>query len=480
MKQNHILRAAVAGCFSLAAGQALAVVNISGTTATGVTKFAKEIPSNTTTLVNAGNALDLKVAVPTGYVPTSANPLFVKLNLTNGARFVANPTLLCGTAAAAGGVSGSLTLGGTTTSFAVFQLESGAAVLSGTCSAGMGNMTISGLNTVSVSATQEYKNGLTNVVSGNSNSYITFVRGVSANINSADGNVVVDATSGSDAFTTTSNRGVTSLATLGTVSFGATNLTAADAAGVQTSAGSVSAASVLTTASITVNGPAIAAALAANGNSGMFLDAAASACTTKSYTVSASATNSVTFNNVALADLSAGVNVCINVSGGTTVITTGQFTASVGGVAVTNVTVDFSAGSDKMETVTANGTVKNAYMINASTSAAKTSVLRIINTGVVAATFTASAFAVDVGVADGVPVTGSTLGASNSVLGAIAAGGSLSLTSAQIEQKLGFTPSSGFSKYRLVISAGTDAMTVLNFTRDIATGAITLTQSQTD
>lgn len=477
--RKNVLSVAVASCFGVVAGQALAVVDISVSTPTGVTKFAKEIPSNTTTLTNAGNALDIKLAVPSLYAVSAANPLYVKLNLTQGARFVANPTLVCGTAAVAGAAAGTLQLGGAATSYAVFTVASSDTTMSGTCSAGVGNLTISGLNGVAVSATVEYKNGLNNTVTGLSNNYITFVRGASAAINSADGTVVVDATSGSDAFTTTSNRGVSSLATLGTVSYGGNNLTAADAAGVQTTAGSMSAGSVLTTASVTVNGPAIAAALAANGNSGVFLDAAASACTTKSYTVSASATNSVTFNNVSLTDLSAGVNVCINVSGGTTVITTGQFTASVGGVAVSNVTADFSAASDAMETVTANGVSKNAYFINASTSAAKTSVVRIINTGAVSATFTATAYTVDA-TGDGTAVAATVLGTANSTLGTLVAGGALSLTSAQLESKLGFTPGSGTTKYRVVISAGTDAAEVLNYTKDTATGAIVLSQSQTN
>lgn len=473
--RKNVLSVAVASCFGVVAGQALAVVDISVATPTGVTKFAKELPSNTATLTNAANNLDIKNAVPAGYAVSAANPLYVKLNLTQGARFAAAPTLMCGTAAAAIGSSGVLTLGGAATSYVVFAVDSGMTV-SGTCSAGVGNLTISGLNNVAVSATVEYKAGLSNTVTGLSNSYVTFVRGMSAAINSADGTVVVDATSGSDAFTVASNRGVSALATLGTVQWTMVGTSAVIADG----ASNVSAGDVLTTASITINGPAIAAALAANGNSGVFLDAAASACTTKSYTVSASATNSVTFNNVSLTNLSAGVNVCINVSGGTTVITTGQFTASVGGVAVTNVTADFSAASSAMETVTANGVSRNAYFINASTSAAKTSVLRIINTGAVSAAFTATAYAVDDGIGGGATVAGVTLGTANSALGTLSAGGALSLTSAQLESKLGFTPSSGTTKYRVVISAGTDAAEVLNYTKDTATGAIVLSQSQTN
>lgn len=474
-QRNYVLRSAVAACFGVAAGHAYAILDLTPSTPTGTAKFAKEIPSDTTTLTNAGNALDIKVAVPPGYTVASGNPLFIKFDLTSAAKFGATPTLSCLTGAGADSAAGNLTQGASTNAL-TFSVPNGA-VVDGTCTLTAGNITISGLSNVNVSATVEYKNGLQDAVTGVAATYISYVRGVSADILPADGNVVVDATSGSDNFDSTkSNRSSESLATLGSVTFGSNGKVAADAAGVQTTAGSVSAGSVITTAYVTVSGPAVGAALAANGNSGIFLDAAASACTTKSYKASDSAANSVTFNNVTPADISAGLNVCINVSGGMTVIGIGQMTASIDGKAVSKVTVDFSSASDKLEDITSNGSVKNAYLINASTSPAKTSVLRVINTGVVAAEFTATAYEVDVGMLDGTPVTGAQLGTANSSLGTVVPGGSLSLTSAQLEAALGFTPSASGSKYRLVISAGTNDMVVLNYTKDVATGAIVLAQ----
>lgn len=476
MNQKNILRVAVAGCFGVMAGQALAVVDLSSTTPAG-NKYAKENLGAATVVTDVGQELDVKVAVPVGYVPTAANPLYIKLNLTNGASFISTPpTIKCGTAAAANSVSGSVTLGGAGTAGVTFLVESGAASMSGTCSATVTGITISGQNTVALSATVEYKNGLSTVVTGATVNYITFVRGMSASVISADGGVIVDATSGSDNLSTSSNRSSMWLATLGAVQWAAVGTSAANV----TNAQNVSAGDVLSTGSITVNGPAVGVALAANGNSGIFLSTI-SACTSKDYTVSASATNSVTFNNVSMGHLSAasGMQVCMNVSGNTSVIPTGQFTASVGGTAKAGITADFSAASDKMETVTTNGTTKNAFFVNASTSAAKTSVLRVINTGAVSAAFTATAYTVDA-LGDGNPVAATVLGTANTALGTIAVGGALSLSSAQLEAKLGFTPSSGTSKYRVVISAGTDAMEVLNYTKDVATGAIVLSQSQTN
>lgn len=472
---NRILRAAMLACFGMVAGQAGAVVNLSTAPPTGTAKIASEIPATTTTLINSANQLDIRVAVPPNYSVSAASPLFIKINLTNGARFVANPSSLrCATAAAANSLSGQLVLGGAGTSFVTYSIEPG--VVSGTCSATNGNLTISGLGNVAVSATVEYKNGAQDVVSGLSFPYVTFTRGMTATVTSADGNVIVDATSGSDNLASTSNKGSTTLATLGFARYTRTGTSAASAG----LANNVSAGDVITTATVTVNGPALRAALEANGVSGVFLDAAASACTTRSYTVGSTATNSVTFTNVSLTDISAGVSICLNVSGATSVITTGPLTATISGTPVASVTANFSALSDGLESLTSNGAIRNAYMVNASTSPAKTSILRVVNTGGVAATFTATAYAVDVGVADGAPVGQTVLGTPNSALGTVAAGGAVSLTSAQIEQKLGFTPGATGSKYRIVISAGTDNMVVLNYTRDIATGAIVLSQSQGD
>ncbi len=474
-QSNNILRAAVAMCFGAMVGQAHAVLDLTPSTPTGTIKVAKENASNVLLVTAVGQSTDIKVAVPTGYAVTAANPLYVKLNLTGGASFVANPTLGCGTAAVANAAAGTLQLGGAGTSFAVYTIASTDTTVSGTCTAAVGNITLAaGQATVGLSATVEYKNGLNNTVTGVLANYVTFTRGMTATVNSAAGSVVVDATSGSDNFDpSTSNKGA-SLALLGDVQWTQIGSSAADL----TNAANVSAGDVITTAFVTVSGPAIAAALAANGNSGVFLQAGlAAACTTRSYTVSASATNSVTFNNVSLTDISAGVSVCLNVSGGTTVIGVGQMTATVSGTAKSSVTADFSATTgNALETLTSNGTTLNAYMVNASTSAAKTSILRLINTGAVSATFTATAYAEDLGVADGNPVAFTTLGTANSTLGTVAAGGALNLTSAQLESKLGFTPSATGSKYRVVISAGTNSATILNYTKDTATGAIVLSQ----
>lgn len=476
--KTYVLRAAVAACFAFTGGQALAVLDLTVSPVTGILKYAKEIPSNTAALANPGNQHDMRIKVPVAYKVDASNPLFVKFDMTSGAKFTTgNPVLACLTAAGADSAVGTVTVGGAGFSNVTFTMPNTTTTVSGTCrlSANVAGTTISGLNAVNVSATVEYKNGLSNVVSAAGVSpFITFVRGVSATLVGADGDIVVDATSGSDNFTAASNKG-TLLGLLGRMIFEPVGTSASVAATTT----NIAVADVITTAVVTVNGPAVSVAMGANAGSGIFLDTD-SACNSRDLTVSASASNSVTFYATP-AQIAAALYPCINISGVTTQVPTGQFTGSIAsGVAVANVTADFSVSSDRLENITQNGTTKNAYMVNASTSAAKTSIVRIINTGAAAAAFTATAFTVDVGVADGQPVARTQLGTANSALGTVAAGGSLTLSSAQIETALGFVPNAGGSKYRVVISAGTDAFKVLNFTRDISTGAIVLTQSQDD
>lgn len=461
-KSNYVLRAAVAACFGAVAGQAAAVLNLSVTPVTGINKIAKEIPTSTTTLVNAANQLDIKVKVPESYSVSSATPVYVKLNLTSGASFVANPTSFrCGTAAAANSLSGILQMGGAGTGYVVYGIETG--VISGTCSATLGNLSISGLNNIDVSATIEYKNGLSNVVSGVNSNYVTYVTGMVATVGPADGDVIVDATTGSLHLSTASNRGSTGLATLGQARYRQVGTSAASAG----LANNVSAADVISTATVTVNGPAIAAALAANGTSGIFLDAASSACTTKSYTIGTTAANSVTFTNVALTDISAGVTVCLNVSGSTTTISTGQMTATIGGTQQTSVTADFSTTSNALETLTSNGITKNVYFVNASTSPNKTTVLYVVNSGTNAGTLTANAY----------NEAGTLIGTANISLGAIAIGQTLTFTSAQLETAIGISSLAPTEKYRVVISAGLTALNILNYSKDVASGSLTLAQA---
>lgn len=492
-RNNFVLRAAVASAFGVVAAQAGAAVDFGATTVTPA-RFAKEIPTNTTAIANAGNALDMQIKVPAGYVPSASTDLYVKVNLTNGATFGGTPSIYCATAgdsATYNDISGDLTLGGASTSFATFLVSANGNTVGTYCvvTAFTGIGVISGNSRdVSMSATIEYKNGLSNTVSGASNNYITFVRGIGASFSGASGSVVVDATSGSDNFASAGSTSVTNSATkanlgfitVGSVGSGAAAVTAllnSSTALQANGTNNVTGADAIQSATITVSGPALAAGLAALGTSGVYLSLSAdAACATKTYKASATATNSVTFSAVTIAHVFDGVHVCMDVSGGTTQITTGQITATIDGSAVSNVTADLTGSTSSLELVSQNGTTKNAYFVNASTSTSKTSVIRIVNTGGNSGTIRATAYVVG----SGTTPSSTAAGTANATIATLAANESITLTSADLESLLGYTPSSSTEKYRVVFSAGLAAFKVLNYTKDVAGGYITLSQSQDD
>jgi len=483
MKQkNLVIRASIAAAFGSMAFPAMAVVSL--VAATGTVKVASEIPSTTTVLPNAGNLMDMTIAMPAGIKPSNSKPAYVKINLTAGAKFTSTPTISCSASGAAAGFTDStgagtgagINVGGAGFNNVTFVIsgyhtagdavrEESGAFTGGNCTISASAYTISGLNTVGASGTVEYTNGLSSAVTGNAANLITFVTGMSGSY-SAAATVQVDATSGSDNYVTGTNL-TQHTAILGYVQY-STLTSAVGTAG----AAAMTAGDAITTASITVSGPAVAAALAL-GNSGLYLASAADCSTTVvAATFQASGTNSVTFNNITPTQVSAGLSVCARASG-TTLIGTGQITASMAPTtAIANVTVNM--GSGNLSNVGANGTTRNAYMVNSSASTNKTTILRIVNTGTTAGTIWGTAY----------NEAGTQIGTVNGVLGtAVASGQMLTLTSADIETALALTGSAApaaTAKYRVVISGAVAGMETLNYTRDVATGNLALSQSQTN
>ncbi len=108
-----------------------------------------------------------------------------------------------------------------------------------------------------------------------------------------------------------------------------------------------------------------------------------------------------------------------------------------------------------------------ALFVNASTSPNKTSELRIINPGGSAGTLAATIY----------DESGTRRGTAAAPLGSIGAYQTLSFTSAQLENLTGFTPASGTSKYSVYLTSSLDNLELINYTRDKATGLLTLSQS---
>jgi len=113
--------------------------------------------------------------------------------------------------------------------------------------------------------------------------------------------------------------------------------------------------------------------------------------------------------------------------------------------------------------------IRKALFVNASTSSNKTSVVRIINTTNSPGTITATAYA----------EAGTRLGTASANLGSISANQALTFTSAQLENAIGFIPSIGTAKYSIDFSTSLATFEVINSTRDIASGDLTLSQSLT-
>ncbi len=127
------------------------------------------------------------------------------------------------------------------------------------------------------------------------------------------------------------------------------------------------------------------------------------------------------------------------------------------------------AGNTAIAIVTANplAATAQALFVNASTSTNKTSVVRIINTsgstgGLIALAYNES---------------GQVVGTVNASLGTIGANQTRTFSSAELESAIGFTPSSPTAKYLIYFGTSAASFQIINYTKDIATGALTLSQS---
>jgi len=481
--KQRVMRAAVAAALGLAATQTYADVNMN--TAAGAVKIASEIPSTTTGLANAGNALDLFLTSPQGVVPTATDAVFIRINLSNNVRFSGVPTLACSAASALGGtltsLVGTIQAGGNGSNFVTFSITPSAALatsanyLTGTCTAagftGITGIASAGLVNISVTARSEYKDGASYTTAFLSDkSYITYVQGVTVKASAASA-LVVDATSGSDNFDSAqSDLTSQTLARAGRYIVTAVGTSAATA----TLAGNVSGEAVFSGATVTVSGATLAAALATNSTAGVFLSTAATCAagtTTGVFSSTANAGSTVTFTGLSTAVLTdTGVQVCLNISGNTTQIATGAIYAGSTGVFAASVTSNLG-GVKQLVSVTTNGVTKNAYIVHSPTSTAKSTQLWFRNTGANAGTIYASCY----------NTAGTLVGTANSTLtSSLALNQLLKKTALELFTAIGYSGYTSTEKFSCVFSGGLAGMEVINQTQDIATGAIAVTQSQTN
>lgn len=138
-----------------------------------------------------------------------------------------------------------------------------------------------------------------------------------------------------------------------------------------------------------------------------------------------------------------------------------------------NATGNLTLGQPQIDNrlfVDTNSAVRNAFFVNASTSFNKTSVLRIINTSDTIGTLIATAYSED----------GEIVGYGGAPVATLGAQQILTLTSAQLESIIGYSPAAPTAKYRIVFIANLPSFELINFVKDNTTGNLTLAQSQID
>lgn len=340
--QRSVLKVAILSALGALSTNALAVADLTGLAVLGTSsvpvKVGKELPSTGTLTANSVGQLAAYIAIPAGYaVDTTNKYLNIKINLLNGAKFGATaPTLNCNTALAkatvpAGtGLVSTVSIGGTpgvsNVTFVVGAVGVSAsaapvAEASGAfCYMSAASIGYTGTSDKTISATIEYKDGATNVVSGANGTYISFVKGLSASF-SAGSNVVIDVAASSNKFSGGGVTGYAGLAQFGGVS---TTIFTADLTSPMTATAIIPAAGASTQFSVTVGGSPLA------GASNVYLSTVADGCSNATYsaTISTSASTTVTISGVSAPDVSGGLGVCL-VYSGTTPIAEGAITATI-------------------------------------------------------------------------------------------------------------------------------------------------------
>jgi len=335
--QSSVVKAAVLGVLGLLSTNTFAAVDLSGQFSSAApVKLGKELPALATSTqgtpiaINSAGQLAATIAVPTAYALDTTNKyLNVKVNLLGGATFKTAPTLHCNVddtkdgTVSANSAAGSISIGGANASNVTFVLSTTnnipAAAASAVCIISATDLYYSGTTDKTISATIEYRDGATPVVSGANGTYISFVKGVSANFTPASTPPVIDVAASSNKFTA---GGATGFA--GSVKYGAVgsvfSANLADALGAASILGS----NTSPLFSVTIGGAPLA------GATNVYLSSVVNNCSVASYsaTISTSASTTLTISAIAANDISNGLGVCL-VYSGTTPIPEGTITATI-------------------------------------------------------------------------------------------------------------------------------------------------------
>jgi len=394
-QQKSVLKLSIVAALSAGADSALAALDLTATTKTPV-YFAKEIPVATTlSLANAAAVvplatgvdvttmpLTIKLASIPSYAINTSNTFFVKLSLTNGAKFSAATTGTvgyCNTAVANAGTdlsSGtplSISLGAGTNNVTLNAAPpaGNSAVLASTtafstCFVQFSAITVSGNGDVNISADVLYTDASVQQTKSVSATFISFKRGNEVSVSGAGANAVIDVTTGSKLLATAgvdkaAVKVSTKTALVGFITYATATTAALNTGGSAFSGAGFVAGGSLTTGvySVTISGPTVA-----NAKSAYVSDTATCATTIAASATPASA--SVTVSGVSAGGISGGVFACLGFDG-TTPISDGQITLSVAnlGAESTLANPDFTTTSSNSYKFTKNGAaVKINFLTN--------------------------------------------------------------------------------------------------------------------
>lgn len=429
-------------------------------------KFASEIAS---TVQSFGGPYHINWTSLSNYPVTPANPFYIKLALKSGAKFKAAPAVFCTakqlTGTATVQVMTALTLtngGGAGSTSATFQLGSGYTLTGGKCFVSAKSATISSHVDQSISAVQEYKNGLNNVSDSKVGVFVTFAnKGMTAKVTVGTTAVQLNVSDASKTFVVGKNL-TTGMVTLGSLVY------SANAGILNQSAAAFSAKLLVKTATITVSGAAIAGMKTDFPGSAIILVSGNAACTAAGTNfvaaVTSSGTNSVTFKQAAgVSGLSAGITICgrAKTTGGATKID-GPVYVTFSATGKTGYSPSTGISGASLKTITKNGSTRRVFNLPAPGNTADAAYVRITNASTIAGKMYVTLTAED----------GTTIGTASSLLNggtAVAAGATLVLSSTDLKTAVG-AAADWTGRARATITGEVDSMEVMGLIRNAASG----------
>ncbi|MDD2814221.1 MAG: hypothetical protein PHP00_00560 [Thiotrichaceae bacterium] len=386
MKNNRILALAVTTLLAAHHNVSFATITLTAAGSDSALVYAKELPTTTTALKIAAGDQGIVSLLPAGVKVSPTNPVFVKINLSNGAKFgtstLTGLKFMCKNSADGAGVysvSASKTVGGAGFINATFQItpvgNTTSATLGSACVLTVSALTISGLTDKSISALVEYSDAGVNKTLASKGKFITFAQGLQVTYTPEASPKKIDVAKSSKQFIS----GVTNsnTAVVGTVKYAVLANNARNTAG-----DALTVASALSSVNLIISGPAVGSVHSGTkGISGVFLTTAGDGgCKPNTKYTTTYSGSTITFASVPVAALVGTITACI-VGNAAAVIADGQITANMTLKSAANSMAPILTSSrNTLALLKKNGSSTKALVIPPSTSTDKVFV-RIYNIG---------------------------------------------------------------------------------------------------